>query len=137
MSIDLNNIFYTKHFSGDRQVLVGIVATIFWGWAILDSNHGEGKDFFSTSDRPYRPWGPSSILFNRYRSSFPEGKWPEREADHSSPSRPEVKNKWSYTSTPSMPRGVNTDRFTLSVFPRGKHKTPSNAVPLYTAPCVR
>jgi hypothetical protein len=45
MSIDLNNIFYTKHFSGDQQVLVGIVATIFLDWAILDSNHGEENDF--------------------------------------------------------------------------------------------
>jgi TATA-box binding protein (TBP) (component of TFIID and TFIIIB) len=29
-------------------------------------------------------------------------KRPEREADHSSPLVPEVKNEWSYTSVPSM-----------------------------------
>jgi hypothetical protein len=29
-----------------------------------------------------------------------EVKWPEREADHSAPSSAEVKNAWSYTSTP-------------------------------------
>jgi len=33
--------------------------------------------------------------------SFPGGKWPEREADHSPPSRTEVKNAWNYTSTPA------------------------------------
>jgi hypothetical protein len=29
-------------------------------------------------------------------------KWPGREADHSFPSRAEVKNAWSYTSTPPI-----------------------------------
>jgi hypothetical protein len=32
--------------------------------------------------------------------SFPEGKAPGREADHSLPSSVEVKNAWIYTSTP-------------------------------------
>jgi hypothetical protein len=36
------------------------------------------------------------------RGSFPGVKWPEREADHSPPSTAEVKNAWSYTSTPSI-----------------------------------
>jgi len=30
------------------------------------------------------------------------GKWPGREADHSCPSNAEVKNAWSYTSTPPI-----------------------------------
>jgi hypothetical protein len=34
------------------------------------------------------------------RGSFPGGKRPGREADHSPPSSAEVKNAWSYTSTP-------------------------------------
>jgi hypothetical protein len=34
------------------------------------------------------------------RGSFPEVKQPEREADQSPPSSVEVKNAWSYTSTP-------------------------------------
>jgi hypothetical protein len=29
-------------------------------------------------------------------------KWPEREADHSPPSGTDVKNAWSYTSTPPI-----------------------------------
>jgi hypothetical protein len=34
------------------------------------------------------------------RGSFPRGKRPGREAEHSPPSSAEVKNAWSYTSTP-------------------------------------
>jgi len=34
------------------------------------------------------------------RGSFPRVKGPGREADHSAPSSAEVKNAWSYTSTP-------------------------------------
>jgi len=29
-------------------------------------------------------------------------KWPRREADHSPPSGAEVKNAWSYTTTPAI-----------------------------------
>jgi hypothetical protein len=36
------------------------------------------------------------------RGSFPGVKLPGREADHSPPSNAEVKNAWSYTSTPSV-----------------------------------
>jgi hypothetical protein len=34
--------------------------------------------------------------------SFPGIKLPGREADHSPPSSAEVKNAWSYTSTPTI-----------------------------------
>jgi hypothetical protein len=33
----------------------------------------------------------------------PGVKWPGREVDHSPPSNAEVKNEWSYTSTPPIP----------------------------------
>jgi hypothetical protein len=36
------------------------------------------------------------------RGSFPGVKRPGREADHSPPSSAEVKNIWSYTSTPPI-----------------------------------
>jgi hypothetical protein len=36
------------------------------------------------------------------RGSLPRVKRPEREADHSPPSSAEVKNAWSYTSTPPI-----------------------------------
>ena len=51
------------------------------------------------SARPDRPWGPPSLLYNRYRV-FPGGKVrPERAADHSSPSSAEVLEEQSYTSS--------------------------------------
>jgi hypothetical protein len=36
------------------------------------------------------------------RGSFPVGERPRREADHAPPSSVEVKNAWSYTSTPPI-----------------------------------
>jgi hypothetical protein len=42
-----------------------------------------------------------SLLSDAYQGLFPLGvKRPGREADHSPPSSAEVKNAWSYTSTP-------------------------------------
>jgi hypothetical protein len=53
------------------------------------------------------------------KGSFPEGKAAGREADHSPPSRAEVKNAWSYTSTPqnvfmAWCLAKHRDNFTLS-----------------------
>jgi hypothetical protein len=87
---------------------------------------GRGKIYFNTSDRPGRSWGPSTILFNEYRNSYPGVKLQGREADHSSQSNPDDKNKRNYASTPSMLRAVNTDRFILSGFSRSKCIIQSN-----------
>jgi hypothetical protein len=67
------------------------------GWTIgvlgLDSRRG----------RPERLWGPPSLLSNGYQEGLSLGaKRPGREADHSPPSSAEVKNAWSYTSTPPL-----------------------------------
>jgi hypothetical protein len=44
-----------------------------------------------------------------------EMKRPEREIDHWSPSRAEVKNEWSYKSTlPIRLHGVHGDKFTAN-----------------------
>jgi hypothetical protein len=48
---------------------------------------GMGKTFFFTPQRPDQLWGPPSLLFTRYLGA----KRLDREADHSSPSSPEVK----------------------------------------------
>jgi hypothetical protein len=43
------------------------------------------------------------LLYVEYIASYPMGiggPFPGREADHSPPSSAEVKNAWSYTSTP-------------------------------------
>jgi len=48
----------------------------------------------------------------RIEDSFPRVKPPERAADHSPPSTVEVKNDWSYTSTPPIRlHGVYKDTF--------------------------
>jgi hypothetical protein len=50
----------------------------------------------SSSQRPYRLWGPPSVLYNEYEVGgggiFPGVKRPGREAGHSPPSNAEVKN---------------------------------------------
>jgi hypothetical protein len=54
--------------------------------------------------RPARLWGPPTLLSNGYWGFFPPGvKRPERDADHSPPSSPEVKN---YGSIPPLPQYV-------------------------------
>jgi hypothetical protein len=47
-------------------------------------------------------WAPPSFLQNEYWGLFPVAKAAGREADHSPPSSAEVKNAWSYTSTPPI-----------------------------------
>ena len=39
-----------------------------------------GGEIFRT--RPYRPWGPPSLLYDGYRVSFPGVKRPGRGVDH-------------------------------------------------------
>jgi hypothetical protein len=55
-------------------------------------------------------WGSGGIAPASYPmgtgGSFPGVKRPGREADHSPPSSAEVKNSWSYTSTPPIRHGV-------------------------------
>jgi hypothetical protein len=58
------------------------------GWTVQGSNTG-GGDVYRTC--PYRPWGPSSLLYNGYLV-FPGGKErPGRGVDHPPPSSAEVK----------------------------------------------
>jgi hypothetical protein len=59
------------------------------------------KGFFSLRRRVQTGSGnrPASYPMGT-RGSYAGIKWPGREADHSSPSSAEVKNAWSYTSTP-------------------------------------
>jgi hypothetical protein len=59
------------------------------------SSPGRGWQFFSTPPCPNWLWNPSRLLSNGYQGLFP---W--LEADHSPPSSAELKNEWSYISTP-------------------------------------
>jgi hypothetical protein len=59
------------------------------------------KDFFLYPPCPDRLWCPPSLLSSGYRSPFPGRKArPERDADHSPPSRAKVWMIWSHTSSP-------------------------------------
>jgi len=84
---------------------------------VRDSNtSGErgGKRFISALKRPDRLWGPPSLLFDGTWGSFLEVKRLGRGADHSPPCRADVKNVWSYTSTPSVClHSVEKDNFTV------------------------
>jgi hypothetical protein len=54
--------------------------------------------------RPDRPWGPPSLLHNRFSVSFPGVKWPGRSVDHPAPSSAEVKETDElYLYSPSRP----------------------------------
>jgi hypothetical protein len=46
--------------------------------------------------------GTTSLLFSRYRDSFPGTKQPGRKVDHSPPFSAEVKNEWSLASAPHI-----------------------------------
>jgi hypothetical protein len=75
------------------------------GYGLKDrgSIPGGGWEFFSSPPRPERLWGRPSLLSNGYLGALSLGKKrPGREADHSPPSSAEVKNAWSYTSTPPI-----------------------------------
>jgi hypothetical protein len=72
--------------------------------------YDKGKFPNVTRHRPYRLWGPSSLLYNGYLGSLPQVKRPGLGVNHSPLSSADVKNKWSYTSTaPTCPRGVHRD----------------------------
>jgi hypothetical protein len=59
---------------------------------------GRGSGFLCSPSRPDRLWGPPVSYQWGTGGCFLGVK---READHSPPSSAEVKNLWSYTSTPS------------------------------------
>jgi hypothetical protein len=62
---------------------VPYIARLVTGWTVRGLNAGGGEIFRTCPDRP---WGPPSLLYNRYRV-FPGGKeLPGRDADPSSPS---------------------------------------------------
>jgi len=61
-----------------------------------------GENIFLFFKTPRQPMGPPSLLLNGHYGSLPLVKRPGREFDHSPSSSVEVKNEWSYTSTPPI-----------------------------------
>jgi hypothetical protein len=79
-------------------IIITIMIIIMWaamGWTVQGSNPGQGEIFLI---RPYRPWGPPSLLFNGTGSSL------------------RIKKKeWSYTSTPLLGLHASPREFTVLV----------------------
>ena len=65
-------IYLVKHSS--EIGIAQLVQRLATGWTVLGSNSGGGKIF---RNRPDRPWGPPSLLYDRYRV-LPGGKGSRR-----------------------------------------------------------
>jgi len=78
------------------------------------SNPARGKTFFSSQKRHGRLWGPPSLLLNAYRGYF---SWESgRGVKWLPPSSAEIKNEWSYTSTPpTCPYRIDRVHFTCYI----------------------
>jgi len=63
------------------------------GWAVGGSKLRWGTRFSITRSRPNRPWGPPSLLYNRYRRSSPGVKWLGCGVDNPPAPSAEVKNE--------------------------------------------
>jgi hypothetical protein len=75
---------------------------------------GSGKKLVSSPETSRPSWGPPSFPFSWFWLSFPEVKQPGHDVDHSPPSSDEVKNEWSYISTPPIRlHGEIRDKFTF------------------------
>ena len=85
-----------------------MLATVITSTILLSACHcsSQGMTYtvyiFSASERSHRFWSPSTLLFNGYRGSFMGVKRTGSEFNNKSSSGAEVKNEWSYTSTPSV-----------------------------------
>jgi hypothetical protein len=61
------------------------------------------KDLFLPG-KIHNEFGTHALSYSmENRSFFPEVKWPEREAEHSSRNIAEVRKEWSCTSIPNIP----------------------------------
>ena len=78
------------------------IVTSCYGLGVPSFEYRQWQDFI-VSKNPDPIWGTPRILFKWYRGSFVMVKQLEREIDHSLPSSAEIKNEWSYTSTPPVP----------------------------------
>ena len=75
---------------------------------------GRGKTFLYSTNCPHPFFDPLSILFGGQRIPFARAKGPGRKVNHSSPSNVEVKNQWSYTSTPLL--CLHREDFTIYLY---------------------
>jgi len=81
---------------------------VIMGWNILlTTNSAKGKKILFTPKRPDRFWGSPSLIFSGWRGLGCE-------FNHPPPPKPNVKNKWNYTSTtPIRLHGVDREALPL------------------------
>jgi hypothetical protein len=71
-------------------------------YTIRGSNSSRNTEIFIFSKAPRPTMGPPSFLLNEYRDYFSAVKWAESVEYHSPPSTAQIKNEWSYSSTPNI-----------------------------------
>jgi len=98
--------------NGSRNILVGIVNRYEQYGPAFDSRHGQ--EILSSPKYQNRLCGPPNLLFNEHPGTCPGVKRPGRKVDYLPPPSVEMKNEWSYTSTPPICLcGVDRDNFSL------------------------
>jgi hypothetical protein len=96
----MNRICLMVALKGNRDNSVNIVTRLRTGCPGFDFQKGRGLFLFATASRT--DLGPIQPPIMGTAAISPRVKRPGREADHSPPSSAEVKNAWSYTSTPPL-----------------------------------
>jgi hypothetical protein len=87
-------LYHTLHIKGSLGSAVSIMTELWAGWLGFDFWQGQGFFLLTTAFRQaLEPTHPPIKWLLRV-------KWPGCETNYSSPSSAEVKNMWSYTSTP-------------------------------------
>ena len=88
-----NKIVVCTQRGGNNQIhsVVGIATRYRLDSPGIEFRWRGGGEIFRT--RPDRPWGPSSLLYNGYRVSFPGVKRPGSGTDHPHLSNAEVKER--------------------------------------------
>jgi hypothetical protein len=103
-----NNKFFVYYITQDRSSAVGIATTL-----------RAGRTGVQIPGGPDRLLCPLSLLLNGYSTPFPEVKRTGRESNHLPASSAEVKNEWSYTSSPPIClHGVHRENFTFLTLQR-------------------
>jgi hypothetical protein len=89
----------TPSYQAGTGIALRYSAELLAGWSGFESRQRPGIFFFTTASRP--ALGPTQPPVQLVPGALSLGvKRPGREHDHSPPSSAEVKNAWSYTSTP-------------------------------------
>jgi hypothetical protein len=95
------NITIKRNSDESPSSSVSILTRLWAGRSRFDSRQGLEIFLSATASRPAQ--GPTQPPIQWVLIAISLGvKWPDREADHSPPSSAEVKNAWSYTSTPPV-----------------------------------